>query len=60
MPSTVQLAPTPPGTLALNCSACVSVRVAILGESVTGPAGTTVTVAWAVLEVPPAPLQVSA
>ena len=58
MPSTVQLAAPPPGTLAVNCRVCAEARAAVLGVRVTAPLEI-VTEALATLLVPPVPMQVS-
>lgn len=56
-PSTAQVAAPPPGTVAVNCWLCNRVIAAIAGDKATAPFEI-VTVAVAILLVPPAPLQV--
>src|ERR1700722_18883789 len=56
IPSTVQVAAPPPGTVAVNCWVCDTASVAIVGTTVTVPLEI-VTVAVTTLLVPPAPLQ---
>jgi hypothetical protein len=58
MPSTVQAAAPPPGTLAVNCWVRVSVMAAVVGERPM-VALETVSVAEAGVLLPPAPLQVN-
>jgi hypothetical protein len=56
IPSTVQAAAPPPGTVAVNCWVRVSVIAAICGDRLMTTLET-VTVAEATLLLPPAPLQ---
>ncbi len=58
MPSTVQLALLPPGTVAVNCCDCDSVNAATVGAMDIEPLAT-VTVADASALGPPAPVQLS-
>src|SRR5277367_3486281 len=57
MPSTAQVAAPPPGTVAVNCCVCHWAMAAMVGDRITLPLEM-VTVAVAILLVPPAPLQV--
>jgi hypothetical protein len=57
MPSTVHVAPPPPGTVAVNCRVCDNVRAAVLGDTLIVVLEIA-TVAVAGVLVPPAPLQV--
>ena len=58
MPSTVQVAAPPPGTVAVNCWVRVSVIAAVVGERLMVTLET-VSVAEAGVLLPPAPLQVN-
>ena len=55
--STVQVAAPPPGTVAVNCFVCETVREAFVGDTLIEPL-VTVTVAVAGALVPDDPLQV--
>jgi hypothetical protein len=57
IPSTVHVAPPPPGTVAVNCCVCDNVRAAVLGDTLIVVLEiATVAVTGAL--VPPGPVQV--
>jgi hypothetical protein len=57
MPSTVQVASPPPGTVAVNCFVAPSTSGAVCGATLMGTLDT-VTIAETNALLPPAPLQV--